>query len=66
MYGLLIEGGFDPNSNFVYLSISNTKRMTELFRHTVIKYFKDNKLINSDFTRNLLSGRTPVFLLIIL
>jgi hypothetical protein len=28
---LLIKGGFDDEGNFVYLPVSNTKKMTELF-----------------------------------
>ena len=52
-HGLLLEGGFDDDGNFVYLPVSNTKGMTELFRRTCIKHFEDNKLINKDFARNL-------------
>ena len=54
-HGLLLEGGFDDEGNFVYLPIVSTKDMTELFRRKVIKYFEANKLINSDFAKNLLS-----------
>jgi hypothetical protein len=57
----LIEGGFDEEGGFVYLPISNTSNMTELFRRKVIKYFEDNKLINSDFAQNLLSWRNSGF-----
>ena len=31
---------------FVYLPISNTYKITELFRRLVIKYFQEKKLIN--------------------
>ena len=58
---LLIEGGFDDKGNFVYLPISSTVRMTELFRRLVIKHFQDKKLINDDFTQNLLSWKNSGF-----
>ena len=35
--GLVLEGGFDEEDNFVYLPILNTNQMTELFRRLVIK-----------------------------
>ena len=35
--------------------------MTELFRNICIKYFEDNKLINKDFARNLLSWKNSGF-----
>ena len=60
-HGILIEGGFDEEGGFVYLPISNTSNMTELFRRKVIKYFEDNKLINSDFAQNLLSWKNSGF-----
>jgi hypothetical protein len=60
-HGLLLEGGFDDDGNFVYLPVSNTKGMTELFRRTCIKHFEDNKLINKDFARNLLSWKNSGF-----
>ena len=60
-HGILIEGGFDDEGNFVYLPISSTKQMAELFRRKVIKYFEENKLINTDFARNLLSWKNSGF-----
>jgi len=45
----MLEGGFDDNGNFVYLPISNTKQMTELFRRKIIRYFQENNLVNQDF-----------------
>lgn len=56
-----MEGGFDDDGNFVYLPISSTKQMTELFRRKVIKYFVENKLINSNFAGNLLSWKNSGF-----
>jgi hypothetical protein len=50
----LIEGVFDEQGKFIYLPISSTNQMTELFRDLVIKNFVDNKLINKDFAQNLL------------
>jgi len=49
------------STNFVYLPISNTGKMTELFRRLVIKHFVDKKLINRDFANNLLSWKNPGF-----
>ena len=57
----MLEGGFDDEGNFVYLPISSTKGMTELFRRKVIKYYEENKLINSDFARSLLSWKNSGF-----
>ena len=57
----MLEGGVDDEGNFVYLPISSTKGMTELFRRKVIKYYEENKLINSDFARNLLSWKNSGF-----
>ena len=57
----MIEGGFDDEGNFVYLSISSTKQMTELFRRKVIKYFEENKLINTGFAKYLLSWKNSGF-----
>ena len=36
--------------------LTGTLRSRELFRRKVIKYFEENKLINSDFSRNLLEN----------
>jgi hypothetical protein len=33
-HGILLEGGFDEEGNFVYLPIADTKKMTELFKKT--------------------------------
>jgi len=35
--------------------------MTEVFRRRVVKYFEDNKLINSDFALNLISWKNSGF-----
>jgi len=60
-HGIIVEGGFDENSNFVYLPVSDTKNMTELFRRLVIKFFKDRKLTNDKFGRNLLAWKNSGF-----
>ena len=75
-HGLLLEGGFDDNGNFVYLPISSTKHpgrfasatllghaawMAELFRRKMIWYFEKNKLLNTDFALNLLSWKNSGF-----
>jgi len=60
-HGLLLEGGFNEGGRFVYIPISNTRKMTELFRRLVIKYFTDKKLLNDDFARNLVSWKNSGF-----
>jgi len=60
-HGLLLEGGFNEEGRFVYIPISNTRKMTELFRRLVIKYFTDKKLLNDDFARNLVSWKNSGF-----
>ena len=60
-HGILLEGGFDEIGNFIYLPISSTKKMTELFRRLVIKHFVDKRMINEDFAQNLLSWKNPGF-----
>ena len=60
-HGIILEGGFDEDGNFVYLPVSDIKNMTELFRRLVIKFFKDKKLINDKFARNLLSWKNNGF-----
>jgi len=37
-HALLIAGGFDEEKKFVYLPISSTLLMTELFRKLLIKH----------------------------
>jgi len=60
-HALLIEGGFDEEGKFVYLPISSTLPMTELFRKLVIKHFQEKKLINDKFAQNLLSWKNSGF-----
>ncbi|MBN2442240.1 MAG: transposase [Spirochaetales bacterium] len=60
-HGLLLEGGFDDTGNFIYLPISSTKQMAELFRRKMIWYFEKNKLLNTDFALNLLSWKNSGF-----
>ena len=54
-HSLILEGGFDEEGNFVFLPISDTSKITELFGRLVIKYFQEKELINDKFARNLLS-----------
>ncbi|MBW8003971.1 MAG: transposase [Planctomycetes bacterium] len=60
-HGLILEGGFDEKGTFIYLPISDTNKMTELFRRLVIKYFQEKNLINERFARNLLSWKNSGF-----
>ena len=43
------------------LTTIGTRRSRELFRRKVIKYYEENKLINSDFAKNLLSWKNSGF-----
>lgn len=52
-HGIILEGAFDKEGNFVYLP--------ELFRRLVIKYFQEKKLINEKFAHNLLSWKNSGF-----
>jgi hypothetical protein len=60
-HSIILEGGFDEEGNFVYLPISDTRKITELFRRSVIKYFQEKELINEKFARNLLSWKHSGF-----
>ena len=48
-HGLVLEGGFDDEGNFIYIPFSDLKKMTEYFRRRVISLFLKNGLINEDF-----------------
>jgi len=48
-HGLILEGGFDKEGTFVYTPISDTNKMTELFRRLIIKHFQEQELINERF-----------------
>ena len=56
-----MEGGFDKAGNFVYLPITSTTKMTEVFRRRVIKLFVDKKLITDSFARGLLCWKHSGF-----
>lgn len=58
----MIEGGFNDEGGFVYIPISSTDKMTEVFRRLVIKLFEEKKLISETFAQNLLSWKNSGFL----
>ena len=60
-HGIVMEGGFDKAGNFVYLPITSTTKMTEVFRRRVIKLFVDKKLITDSFARGLLCWKHSGF-----
>ncbi|MBA7532695.1 hypothetical protein ES705_24925 [subsurface metagenome] len=54
-HGMVLEGGFDEEGNFVFIPFDNLDKMSEYFRRMIIKFFLDKKLINERFARNLLT-----------
>jgi hypothetical protein len=60
-HGLILEGGFDENGNFIHIPIIDLESMKECFRKLVIKYFEDSKLLSSELSKNLLSWKHSGF-----
>ena len=60
-HGMVLEGGFDEEGNFVFIPFDNLDKMSEYFRRMIIKFFLDKKLINERFARNLLAWRHSGF-----
>ena len=60
-HALILEGGFDEEGRFVYLPVSDTTKMRELFRRLVIKLFVEKELMNESFSQNLLSWKHSGF-----
>ncbi len=60
-HGMVLEGGFDEEGNFVFIPFDNLDKMSEYFRRMIIKFFLDKKLINERFSRNLLTWRHSGF-----
>ena len=44
-HGIVIEGGFDEEGNFVFIPFGNLDKMSEYFRRMIIKFFLDRKLM---------------------
>lgn len=60
-HGVLLEGGFDKEGNFIFIPIHNTVKLTQSFRQMVVKYFHDKGLITKSFAYNLLSWKNSGF-----
>jgi len=45
-HGIVLEGGFDEEGNFIFIPFGNLDKMSEYFRRMTIKFFVDSKLIN--------------------
>ncbi|MQY56966.1 hypothetical protein GH140_02070, partial [bacterium] len=60
-HGIVLEGGFDEEGNFVFIPFGNLDKMSEYFRRMIIKFFLDKKLINERFAQNLLTWRHSGF-----
>jgi len=44
-HGMVLEGGFDEEGNFVFIPFDNLDKKSEYFRRMIIKFFLDKKLI---------------------
>jgi hypothetical protein len=60
-HGIILEGGFDSQGNFVFIPIHSMDKMTECFRRRVIRFFLDRELITKSFASNLLSWKNSGF-----
>ena len=60
-HGIILEGGFDTDGNFVFIPIHSLDKMTEVFRRRVIRFFLDRELITKAFAANLLSWKNSGF-----
>ncbi len=60
-HGIILEGGFDSQGNFVFIPIHALDKMTECFRRRVIRFFMNRKLITENFASNLLSWKNSGF-----
>ncbi len=60
-HGIILEGGFDTDGNFVFIPIHSLDNMTECFRRRVIRFFLDKELITKSFASNLLSWKNSGF-----
>jgi len=60
-HAILLEGGFDEDGSFVYLPFSGLEKMTEYFRHSVLRFFTEKKLLTEQFAQNLLSWKHSGF-----
>ncbi len=56
-HGIILEGGFDLQGNFIFIPIHSLDKMTECFRRRVIRFFLDKELITESFASNLLSWK---------
>jgi len=45
-HGIVLEGRFDEEGNFIFIPFGNLDKMSEYFRRMTIKFFVDSKLIN--------------------
>ena len=60
-HGIILEGGFNLQSNFVFIPIHTLHKMTEVFRRRVIRFFLNRELITEAFASNLLSWKNSGF-----
>ena len=60
-HGIILEGGFDNDGNFVFIPIHAVEKIIEVFRRRVISFFLDRELITKSFASNLLNWKNSGF-----
>lgn len=60
-HSLVLEGGFAPDGQFLFLPIHDTQKLTEAFRRAVIKLLLSKGLISDDFASTLLCWKNSGF-----
>jgi hypothetical protein len=50
---IVLEGGFDRYDKFIFIPIGASEELVELWRHRVVEFFVNHKLINTDFANKL-------------
>ena len=60
-HGLILEGGFDEDGNFIHIPILDLTEMKECFRQLVVNHFKNRGLLAEKMARNLLSWKHSGF-----
>ena len=57
-HGMVLEGGFDEEGNFVFIPFDDLDKMSEYFRRMIIKFFLDKKLIKQKIRPESISTAT--------
>jgi hypothetical protein len=60
-HALVLEGDFTPDGQFLFLPIHDTWKLTEAFRHAMMKLFLSKGLITEEFASTLLCWKNSGF-----